>query len=274
MVKTRKKSNALLVVILATLFISAAIASTLFFITKLNPTFSLFKPTEKSIARAYRDGKPEAVLQSLNTLEPVKRGSGSSLLMYGKSWYLLSLKKQRENKWRDYGKNENDWFAGIESDSAVYYLRRAQDDSSSYNEATLYLAVVYMEKGWYEQSTEQFLSLLSADSANQEGILNYAVLQSRQRNFESAAELLKQGTLTHPTFSPYWENLFWLYALHLNQYENAVSAGDHYLKIAEKSDVGVVSVYEELTNIFARFPEFKSDTLLIEKKRKRKFEKR
>ncbi len=267
----QKKEISLIVVIIGSLFLMAAIVSIIFLVRTINGSAT---PTLKSVEKLYEKGEPKDVLTSLDKLDPSERGTSASLLMYGKSWYLLSLQKQRDSHWREYAKNDSDWFGGVEADNAVHYLKRAQEDPDSYREATLFLAIVYMEKGWFDQSQLQFEELLSADSSHQEGLLNFGVLLSRKHQFIDAIAMFKRGISCHPKFPQYYENIFWIYALQLNDNENAISFGDRYIKLADKNDVGVISVREQMTDILSRFPEYRNDTLLIIKERARQFEPR
>lgn len=246
----------------------AAIASIIFFIREINGSAT---PTLKSIQTLYEKSTPQKVITSLDDLAPSERGTSESLLMYGKSWYLLSLQHQRDTKWKNYAKNDSDWFEGVEADNAVHYLTRAQENPESYTEATLYLAIIYMEKGWNDQSQIQFEELLAKDSTHREGILNFGVLLSRKHDYNAAVAMFLRGTTIHPKFPQYYESLFWIYSLHLNNNKQAISFGDKFIRIAEKNDMGKISVKEKMTDILARFPEYSNDSLLIVKERSRQF---
>jgi len=261
----------LIVVILISILLAVATSAVLFFIYTVKGKSA---PTIKEAKQLYTQGKPDIVIESLEKMEPAKAGTSESLLLYGKSFYLRALKQQRDTKWRDYGKNEADWFGGSDVDNAMHYLKRAQQDSLTYNEASLYLAIIYMEKGWYEQSQQLFEQILQIDSIQQETILNYGVLLSRMQKFTEAESMLIRGTKAHPKFPQYWENLFWLYALHTKENNKAVIAGDNFLKLADKNDIGGISVRTQLTEILARFPELSNESMVIVKERARQFEPR
>lgn len=259
-----KKKNPLLFVILISLLVAGTSALLLFLFGNLKREI---KGSPRNVEELYSSGKPQDALEELDRLPPDQRGTSKSLLWYGKSWYLKAWEEQEKNRWADYGKNSEDWFEGEMVDKAVHYLKRASSDSCCVVEATFYLALIYLQKGWYERSDEKFRELFSYDSKHRMGILNFGVLRSRSGDYKSAEQIFLKGLKLYPDEPEYYKNLFWIYDSHLKEYEKAVSYGDQYLKHAVKGDVGALRVRQELIDLLARFPEYRSDTLQIEQKK-------
>ncbi len=213
-----------------------------------------------SMEDSYKSGNPSEAIAILDQLDPIERGTSTSMLWYGKSWYLRAYEEQQKSRWSEYGKDSSDWFKGVSADNAVHYLKRASEDPETEAEASFYLGLIYIQKGWYDKSERMFQNLFRLEPTHREGILNYAILKSRQWNYDQAASILLRGVEAYPDFAEYPKNLFWIYSQHLNNYEDAVVYGDLYLSNATRGDVSIIRVRSEMTDIFARFPELNSDT--------------
>lgn len=264
MAASSQKRNPLPFVILISLLIAGTFAILVFLMGNLKKEM---KGSAKNAEEFYLSGKPQEAIDELDRLPAEQRGTCNSLLWYGKSWYLSAWEDQEKNRWADYGRNSNDWFEGEMVDKAVHYLKRASLDTSCVTEATFYLALIYLQKGWYERSDEKFRELFSYDSKHRMGILNFGVLRSRSGDYRSAEKIFLKGLKLYPDEPEYYKNLFWIYDSHLKEYEKAVSYGDQYLKHAVKGDVGALRVRQELIDLLARFPEYRTDTLQIEQKK-------
>ncbi len=258
----KQSSISLKAVILASLFISVALA--LILTVSLRFT-TIFKPAGSSegIEELYKAGKPELALAQLEQRSNIERGSAASLLWEGKLWYLTAFKRFNESGWSDYAKDKRDWFSGEDIDNAVHSLTRAQKSQDQREEALLFLALIFMEKGWFEKSQDKFLTLLKEFPANREGLFNYGVLLSRMHNFRKSVKVLKKGLEIYPDDPDFLKNLFWLYRFHLRSNKDAVYYGDKFLKSAKRSNPSIPEVKREIYDILSRFPEFESDTLAV-----------
>ena len=104
------------------------------------------------------------------------------------------------------------------------------------------------------------------DAKHREGILNYAVLKSRQHKYDQAESILLKGVNLYPEYPEYYKNLYWIYALHSeNRNEDAIIYGDLFLKSAKQGDVAIIRIRSNMKDLLARFPELSSDTLEIVK---------
>ncbi len=256
--KKNPQNKSLLFVLILGTSLSLAVVAIIFLVQYLSTGMGTSLSTMED---SYKSGNPSEAIAILDQLDPIERGSSTSMLWYGKSWYLRAYEEQLQSRWSEYGKDSSDWFKGTSADNAVHYLKRASEDSNTETEASFYLALIFLQKGWYEKSERMFQHLFSLDSTHREGILNYAILKSRQWNYGQAESILLRGLDIYPDFAEYPKNLFWIYSEHLKQYENAITYGDLYLKQASRGDVSIIRIRSEMTDIFARFPELKNDTL-------------
>lgn len=263
-----RKGNPLLLAILVALFIAFSLTAIMYMV---NNYHSKHTPSIKVANKYYEKGEPEKSLNVLNNLPNNIKGQSGTLYKMGQNWYLKAWKEQSENHWKDYGKDPQDWFKGESVDKALHFFKEAQRDSVYRADATFYIALIYMQKGWYQKSTREFKNLFKLDPRHKEGILNYAVLLSREGKYREAEQVLLDGIKMYPDFSEYYKNLFWLYDFYLNEPDKAVSFGDRYKKLAPKNDFAVLRVNNELIDLLARYPELKSDTLLIVQEMGKKF---
>ena len=258
----RESSNSLLLVIVVAVIIAFTIALALFLV---NYTNLHSKPSIKRVNELLEKGSPNEAIKVLDTFDDATRGSSQTLLEYGKSWYLVAWKEQVDSSWREYASDINDWFNSPSVEKSLHYLKKAQEDSTTLADATFYIALIYMQKGWYDKSESEFNYLFKIDPTHREGILNYAVLKSRQSHYDQAVIILERGITEYPKFAEYYKNIFWIYSTHLKNPELAIKFGDRYTKLAKRGAPGVIKVNEELVDLLARFPEYKSDTLKIVK---------
>jgi len=252
--------NSLLFVLILGGSLSLAIVAVIFLVQNLSNGFG---GSLSTMEESFNDGNPSEAIAILDHMNPQERGTSNSMLWYGKSWYLSAYEEHQENRWSEYGKDSSDWFKGTSVDNAVHYLKRASEDPVTEAEASFYLALIYVQKGWYDKAERMFQHLFSLDETHREGILNYAILKTRVWNYEQAESILLRGIEIHPDFAEYPKNLFWIYADHLKQYNNAIKYGDLYLQKATRGDVTIIRIRGEMADILARFPEFKDDSLEI-----------
>lgn len=269
MATKRTNSHSLFLVIIISFLLAVSAAGVLLLWKSIKKDIS--PVTYTSLSKTYEKGEPERVIEQLNKLPVQERGTSVSLLWYGKSWFLTAWKKQEENKWRDYGKNSDDWFEGREVEEALHFLKQAARDTTTKVEATFYISLIYMQKGWYEKAEKSFKGLFRLDKDHKEGLLNYGVLQSRQGKNNRAEKFFLRGIELYPDEPEYYKNLFWLYYFHEKEYEKAVQYGDQYLKRAPRGDVGILRVKSDLMELLASFPEYRHDSLFIVKSEVKNF---
>ncbi len=258
MAKLSKHTHSLIFVIVIAIIIASTVAGILFAVGSLTGEI---KGSHDVMVEKFNSGEPEEALKELDKLPPEKRGTSESLIWYGKSWYLKAYKEHGDTRWADYGKDSSDWFKGKAVDNAVHFLKQSLSDSSTRAEATFYLALIYMQKGWYDKSERAFKELFLVDKNHREGLLNFAVLKTRTDSYESALKILGMGINQYPEEAEYYKNVFIIYNSHLVDYKKAVEFGDLYLKKAKQGDVGAIRIRRDLIDILARFPELRSDTL-------------
>lgn len=233
-----------------------------FSLSDLNP-FS--DHTKKSFSKLYEEGLPLEGLKKLNKLPASERNRAENLLWQGKLSFLATWKQYNDSSWEHYAQNKDDWFHSKELDGGIQALNRCLKDNTTRNEAHLYLGLIYFEKGHYDKAEKYFKTLLQEDPNDSLGILNYAVLRSRQARYREAIDILESGLQKHPENSNFLKNLFWLYRFHIEDTPTAINYANRFLLAMESGDPDKTKVIRELRDIISRFPEYDSDTLVIHK---------
>lgn len=257
-------------VIAAAVILSAALTFILLVVNRSKVSFAPSGSVER-VQELYKQGEPEKALEELSLGSDQQRGSAESLLWQGKLWYLTAFKRLNEERWESYAKKPEDWFEGEDVDNAIHALTRAAEAEVHFEEAMLYLGLIFMEKGWFKKSQRAFQKLLKKNSSHREGLLNYAILQSRTGKYQNAADVLAEGHRLYPADPEFAKNLFWIYRFHLKEPKLAVAYGDRFLKNADRSNPDLGRVTRELYDLLARFPEYDSDTLTLHSEPVREF---
>ncbi|MGM0443469.1 MAG: tetratricopeptide repeat protein [Fibrobacterota bacterium] len=254
--------------------LSAAAAAALFLYTQRD---HLFIPgSRKSSQKLFKAGKPRQGLRNINSLPPQERGTAENLLWKGKFSYLATWKKYNDSAWKSYGTDPDDWFSSPLLEEGVTALKRAAEVEETFEEASLYLGLIYMEKGQYQRSAKHFRSLLQHNPDHPLGLLNYGILLSRMEQYERSVRVLEKGLALDTKKKNFLKNLFWIHAFKLKSYEEAISYGDRYLRASKgKNDFyDKPKVTTDMRAILARFPEYDSDTLVIHRDEPREFKPR
>jgi tetratricopeptide (TPR) repeat protein len=273
--KRLKIKHPLLILPLGVLFFSGVLAVVIYFWRHSDYTLRAFFRDE-SIEELYERGKPERALTKLKELPPQEQGTAQNLLLKGKLAYLYTWKKYEESEWKEYARNPDDWFTSSVLPEGISALQSAARVEETAQEALLYLALIYMEKGQYSQAADYFQRLLQKNPSHPLGLLNYGVFLSRREKYEDAVEVLERGRDLYPDNLNFLKNLFWIYAFKLEDYDRAVTYGDTYVKKARNRDgiFDLPTVIADLRDILSRFPEYDSDTLNLRKNEPPRFEPR
>ena len=274
LLKQQMRNSSSQISLLAVIISATALSLTfaLIFIVFLNRSFFFRKQgSSQSIQELYDKGEPKKAIRELEKSSNIERGSGESLLWEGKLWYLATFKRFEETNWAGYGEDSLDWFKGKDVDNAIHFLNEAIKSPDHKIEANLFLAIIYMEKGWFDKSEHKFKAVLEEDSNNEIAILNYAILKSRDHNYEKSIDILKLGLTINENSTDFLKNLFKIYSYHIENPKLAIEYGNKYLKNASRGDPGILDVRREMIDIISRFPEYNSDSLLIHDKRLKDF---
>lgn len=219
--------------------------------------------SKKSFQELYEEGLPKEGLKKLDKLSIKERNSANNMLWRGKLAFLATWKQYNDSSWDGYAENEEDWFTSEVLDDGIQALNQCLKTDDSRKEALLYLGLIYFEKGKYEKAEHYFKTLIRENPADSLGILNLAVLHSRQAKYREAVFLLEKGLTHHPKNSGYLKNLFWIYHFHLHKSEKAIDYGNRFLLAMSAGDPDKTKVIREIRDIISRFPEYDSDTLEI-----------
>lgn len=267
--KEQHKSYSTFAVVGGSILIAFILSLVIFLVRFSGISFSDMNPfadhTKKTFSTLYEEGLPHEGLKKLQKLTPKERNKASNLLWQGKLAFLATWKEYNDSSWDHYAENPDDWFHSKVLDGGIQALHRCLKLDNTRNEALLYLGLIYFEKGQYDKAEEYYKTLLQENPDDELGILNYAVLRSRQARYKEAVHILETGVEKHPRNSNFLKNLFWIYRFHLDDTPTAIDYANRFLLSMEKGDPDKTKVIRELRDIISRFPEYDSDTLVIHK---------
>jgi len=272
-------------VVVVALIISVTVAAFLFevrsgifsevlpeeFSKNLSEIFYEYFPQKRPTMDALlRKGKPNEVFDMISNQPDSVQRSDTTVLMRGKAWHLIAWQRFENERWKDYAKNESDWFMGEDVDSALACFSIAAKSENTWAQAATLIGAVYMEKGWFEKAKNVFHGVLERDRTQETAFLYYGIVLSRLGHPESAVRHLEKWD-DYLNNSEFLKNLFWLYLFDLKDYKKAAVIGDLFLRIAPRGDMGITRIKRELIDLSARFPEYFNDTMIVIVERPREF---
>ena len=174
----------------------------------------------------------------------------------GKVWMTLAWEHQNRTEWSTYGVNESDWLAVAEADSALYYLKKAAEASSTDIASRYHLAALYSDRGWYDDAHQTLLDILQIDSRhsptrNMLGVLYVKMKRYPQglREFSTAWELDNHNVSVA-------KNMASVYRIHFSMPDSAMVWMNRYLNLKPEKDPDASSIRKEMVEMLQRYPDF------------------
>ena len=91
---------------------------------------SNFKPSLRNAERMMQKGRFEEALTFINQIDS---NSSDFILLKAEILFLKALQSRKDEKWKNYGNDESDWFRSEEIDSAVVLLKKIAESEKGEN---------------------------------------------------------------------------------------------------------------------------------------------
>ncbi|HEX3019035.1 MAG TPA: tetratricopeptide repeat protein [Chitinispirillaceae bacterium] len=214
-----------------------------------------FKPSVKNIEHQIQQGRLDRASAFVSQIES---DSSKISMLKAEVLFLKALKKRKDEKWKNYGTEESDWFRSEELDSAIVELKSIieSENEKKYPQAHYYMGQIYFEKGWFYEAEDQFLKVLEIDPNNRDTKLSLSCLYTKTSRFSEAQRLLRSGFQQHPEDPEIAKNMAYLYRYYIDLPESATVWFNRYLNNARQRDLDVNHAKNELEDLLLRYPEY------------------
>ncbi|MBD3393792.1 MAG: hypothetical protein GF418_16805 [Chitinivibrionales bacterium] len=254
------------VILLSGVIAAVLLLATVFAIRSLSGRFA---PTRRNIENLLTERKFDEAL-SLVESEGTSLGDSSDVyVMAGKIWMAHAWQKMNEDRWRSYGRNEDDWFDLPEANKAEQLLLRAIELDREHADAHYYLGMLYMEKGWFSSAEVEFLEVLKVKPDDIRTRQNLGVLYTKMRRLELAKRELLRAHKIAPENPSIMKNLSFLYRFYLGRPDSAMLWANRYMNINPDDDLDIGVVRQELEEMMDRYPDLVPEEPLRWKKPRR-----
>jgi tetratricopeptide (TPR) repeat protein len=216
---------------------------------------SNFKPSLRNAERMMQKGRFEEALAFINQIDS---NSSDFILLKAEILFLKALQSRKDEKWKNYGNDESDWFRSEEIDSAVVLLKKIAESEKGekLSKACYYLGQIYGEKGWFYEAERQFQTVLQIDPNNKDAKLALSSLYAKISRFPEAESLLRKTYLEKPGDPDVSKNMAFLYRYYIDLPESAIVWFNRYLNNARPRDLDVNHCRNELEDLLQRYPEY------------------
>jgi hypothetical protein len=212
-----------------------------------------FSPSYKNAERFLHEGKVD---EAFAVSAKIHGHSAKKMLLRGKLFLARSLKQRKKNRWENYGTNEEDWLTGKDIDSALSSFKTAYHLDDNNLTALYFTAVVYKEKGWFEEAEEVLQEVVRRDRQYVDAHIALGSLYTTEEKPVKAAEHLYYADEITPHNPLIAKNIAFLYRFYLKKPDSAIVWLHRYLNIAAKGDIDIQYAKHELHDLEARYPEF------------------
>lgn len=212
-------------------------------------------PSIRNVERLVNRGDVE---QALSFARQISSESSQAILLKGKVYFLRALKKRKDERWKNYGLKENDWFCSEDLDSSLQLLQRIvdTDDKHTAIEACYYRGMIYREKGWYDKAENDFLRVLSLNPYHTDAVLGLSFIHVNRGRYLTAEELLRSGYMADPKNPDIAKNIAYLYRYYIDLPESSIVWFNRYLNNAKPRDLDKFEAKNEYDNLVQRYPEY------------------
>lgn len=191
----------------------------------------------------------------------------------GRIWLSMAVESQNKVGWRDYGKNDYDWFQSAQIDSALSYFKRALLLDPDNTTATYWAGLIYLEKGWYDDAQAAFETALEDQTYAISARVSLAALFSQQRDFNRAEEILHEAYRIDQRDPLVAKNLMILNRFYLKRQDSAVIWANRFLNNAHPRDFDRNIAKSEMKEMLSENPGLEPAEPMLWKTKKR-FKKR
>jgi tetratricopeptide (TPR) repeat protein len=235
----------------------------------VNHVLKTWSPTKKNIDRLIMKRRYNDALSLMKTRGSALHDSSDVLVLMGKIWLAVAWERMNLDRWKSYGKNEEDWFDLPEASTAEKFFLQALEHGQANADAHYFLGILYMEKGWYAAAEIEFLEALKVRPDDIRTKQNLGVLYSKMdRPDEAARELLGAHDLD-PENTSIMKNLCFLYRYYLDKPDSGMLWANRYLNMHPEDDLDMNAVREEFRTMSERYPELMPDEPLMWQKPRR-----
>ncbi|MBD3419945.1 MAG: tetratricopeptide repeat protein [Chitinivibrionales bacterium] len=214
-----------------------------------------WSPKLSQAEKQFKQRKYDAALDRLNRLDLNESRKPDAYTLLGKIWLAKAWKHLDETRWRDYGKNENDWLDLQQAAKSMKYLQRALKLNSSHLEAHYYLGIVYMEKGWYSKAEAEFISVLNLKPDFYKAYHNLGALYTRMDRLEDAETALRKAYALAPDNPSAAKNMAVYFRYHAKLPDSAAAWANRYLNLNHQKDIERALIKRDLLELLDRYPE-------------------
>lgn len=212
-----------------------------------------YSPTLANAERYLKKGKLDDALALVNKIESE---NAANLVLKGRIWLAMSYQKQKNESWKGYGIDANDWFKGVETQNAEKCFKAAQKEKASDSDPYYYLGVLYSDKGWFFEAESEFKKALQRAPSSVDIRVSMSSLLVKMGKYDEAEGLLRAAYEKAPQNPYVAKNLAFLFRYYKDQADSAVCWFSRYLDNAPPKDIDVTLAKKEYRDIVERYPEF------------------
>lgn len=232
--------------------ISSAVLTVIILIHLIHANHS---PTIKNAERLVKQGH---YVEALSSVSQIDSGCNRLSILKAKIFIFIALQNQNQNRWKNYGTDETDWFKSEEIDSAMRLLKNVigSGDLEFYSDAHFYLGMIYNEKGWFYQAEDEFLKVLKKKPFHIDARLTLSSVYVKEKRYVDAEKELRLGYKSDPDNPDIAKNMAFLYRYYIDMPESAIVWFNRYLNCAHPRDININDARIQIEDLLQRYPEY------------------
>ena len=238
------------VILIAGIILAAAFLSTVLLVRYISHKYS------PSISNAEKYLNKGRLNEAFALTEKVDNDSPRLLILKGRIFLALSLRKQRGDNWKKYGVDSTDWLKGEEIENALRCFKDAITLDPLSADAHYYLGYVYKEKGWYSEAKSEYNSALEINPGRIDVRVGLSSLFTRMDHIAEAQEVLRDAYKMAPDDPTVAKNMAFLFRYYIDTPESAMVWFNRYLNNVTDRDFDVNIAKKEFQDLTERYPEY------------------